>query len=120
MTRLLPALRPLAYRDRLSSLHLSSLESRRLRFDLITVFKIVHGLINVPFDHFFRYAIDTRSRGHKFKLYTNFCYSLARSTFFSQRVIPIWKSLPADIVEANSILAFKTLLDNYQPTFSAL
>ena len=43
-TKLVPDLRPLTYSDRLAALNLPSLLYRRRRMDMITVFKIVHGL----------------------------------------------------------------------------
>ena len=46
-TRLVPELRDLSYIERLAELQLSTLEYRRKRFDLIQVFKIVHGFDKV-------------------------------------------------------------------------
>ena len=43
-TKLIPALRSLPYPERLAELNLYSLERRRLRGDLIEVFKILNGL----------------------------------------------------------------------------
>ena len=47
-TKLVPDLRQLTYSDRLVALNLPSLLYRRRRMDMITVFKIVHGLEGVP------------------------------------------------------------------------
>ena len=45
MCRLIPEIRHLSYREQLNSLGLLSLRARRLRFQLITIFKIFKGLI---------------------------------------------------------------------------
>ena len=51
-TRRIIAVSSMSYDDRLNALHLCTLELRRLRFDLIEVYKIVHGLSGLSFDDF--------------------------------------------------------------------
>ena len=48
VTKLVPELQHLSYDDRLSALNLPSLLYRRRRIDMITFFKIVHGLEGTP------------------------------------------------------------------------
>jgi len=48
---MIPSIRNLPYKMRLSSL-----EDRRVRADLIEVYKIVHGLSSVKFDTFFEFS----------------------------------------------------------------
>ena len=55
-TRLISSLKGVPYYSRLRLLNLTSLELRRLRGDLIQVYKIVHGLENLSFSDFFRFA----------------------------------------------------------------
>ena len=50
-TKLVPELRDLDYTNRLVALNLPSLLYRRRRMDMITVFRIVHGLQGVPFEN---------------------------------------------------------------------
>ena len=38
---------------------------------------------------------------------------LARTNFFSNRVIEDWNHLPNDVVNAETLNTFKSLLDNY-------
>jgi len=54
---MIPSVRNLPYEVRLEKLGLWSLENRRVRADLIEVYKIVYGLPSVKFDTFFRIFI---------------------------------------------------------------
>jgi len=67
MTRMLPELRGLSYPERLKALGITTLETRRLTDDLIEVFKIVKGFVNIDRKTFFQEALGNR-RGHSEKL----------------------------------------------------
>jgi len=56
----------MCYEDRLKVTGLTTLESRRLRGDMIEVFKIVKG-INKSDNNWFQFSNDNRTRGHRFK-----------------------------------------------------
>ena len=71
--KLVPDLRQLTYSDRLAALNLPSLLYRRRRMDMITVFKIVHGLEGVPFDDLFTFH-NTITRGNGYKLLKHFSH----------------------------------------------
>jgi len=51
---MMPELKQLAYADRLDFMKLWTLEERRVRADLVEVYKIVHGLSAISFSSFFR------------------------------------------------------------------
>jgi len=51
---MIPSVHNLPYEVKLKKLGLWSLEDRRVKADLIEVYKIVHGLSSVKFDTFFR------------------------------------------------------------------
>ena len=82
----------LPYNERCEVLGLSSLELRRLHFDLCMCYNIVHGAVDLKFHDFFREA-DFTGRGHQFKLAKNYCRTEVRANFFSNRVISAWNSL---------------------------
>jgi len=92
-TRLFPDLINKPYEDRLDVLALWSLEERRIRADLIEVFKIIKGFSNL--NHKLLFDIDTssRTRGHSFKIIKHRFSSLRRQYTFSQRIISGWNSL---------------------------
>ena len=61
-------LEKLSYEERLKKLNLTTLETRRLRGDLIEMFKIIKGFDNVDYKRFFQLS-DNRLRGHSLKLF---------------------------------------------------
>ena len=70
-TRMILSIKEFPYEVRLKKLGLWSLEDRRIRADLIEVFKIIHGLSTVNFSTFFEYTTHERTRGHPLKLNKN-------------------------------------------------
>ena len=111
-TRLVNGYRKLSYEERLRKLGLTTLQTRRLRGDLIETFKIITGKEQVNRETFFqmnRNVYDTR--GHSFKLATSRSRLEARRNFFSQRVISHWNRLPAHVVETDTVNTFKNRLD---------
>ena len=47
ITKMIPSLRNLSYKERLKRLGIISLRHRRLRVDMIEVFKLIHGIEKV-------------------------------------------------------------------------
>jgi len=94
-TLLIPGLSELSYEDRLKSLHLWSLEDRRLRADLIEVYRMYHGLSAVDFETFFELDIDSRTRGHTLKLKKGRVATDLRHHFFTERIVNTWKLEPS-------------------------
>ena len=54
-TKRLVGMHQLSYNERLDKLQLESLESRRLKADLIMTFKIIFKLIDIDADNFFNF-----------------------------------------------------------------
>ena len=60
-TKMIMGLEHLPYEGRLQQLGLFSLEKKRLRRDMIEVYKIMHGVENVDWETFFSHIIlETR------------------------------------------------------------
>ena len=100
----------LSYGERLSICDLETLESRRLKFDLILCYKIVHNLIELKFNDLFEYDPNSRTRGHNLKLRIPLCKNKARKNLFAVRVIPVWNSLPGYFVNSVSLIQFKSFV----------
>ena len=60
-TKMISSVKSLPYQDRLEQLNLWSVEDRRIRADLIEVFKIIHGISSIKFNTFFEYSTYDRS-----------------------------------------------------------
>ena len=79
-------------------LQLPSLELRRLYDDLTWCYKILFGYVDISSDEFFVPSPVVHTRGHPYKLFKRHSNILARSAFFSERVVNVWNYLPRDIV----------------------
>ena len=104
----------LSYAERLSKLNLPSLQSRRIRFDLITLFKIVNNLSDLSFDSFFvikTYTYSLRNRSSQILPNHNFKDSIWRGSFFV-RAPRYWNKLSEDITSSVSLSLFKAKLKN--------
>ena len=64
-TRMTPGLKDVPYNESiLQILGFWSLEERRIRSDLIEVYKMIHKLSNVNFEIFFEFDTSRNTRGH--------------------------------------------------------
>jgi len=104
---MIPAIRSLSYEDWLKSTGLWSLEDRRVRADLVKVFKIIHGMSTVNFNTFFEFSHNIHTRGHSLKLQKKRVHTDLRQHFFTDRVINKWNLLPEETVTANNVNSCK-------------
>ncbi len=112
-TKLVRSISHLSYNERLRILKLPTLLYRRRRGDMITTFKLFHGLIDTESSRFFKIN-NNRTRGHEFKIVVNKSRLDIRKHFFSQRVINEWNSLKKEIVNADNVLNFEKLYDSFR------
>ena len=110
-TKLVNDLQTLSYEERLRNIDLPSLVYRRIRGDMIEVYKYTHGFYSTIFD-LLNIAQDINTRGHTLKLFLKFCKANARQNYFSNRVVNTWNKLPSSIVNAPSLNSLKAMLDN--------
>jgi hypothetical protein len=110
-TKMIEECRGMGYEERLKFTGLTTLEDRRTRGDMIEVFKMLKGISKVDSSRWFRLAENSRTRGHSFKLVKCRSRLDVRKNFFSQRVVNTWNSLPAVVVEADSVNSFKNKYD---------
>ena len=85
---------------------------------MIEVFKIVRGIYdnNVTFNMLNFSTRRDISRGHRFKLTKQHCQTDIKKFAFRNRVVGYWNSLPAKVVEADSVVTFERRLDNFWET----
>ena len=112
-TKLIPEIRHHPYRERLRLLELPSLQYRRRRGDMITMYNITHGHVGLDKGNFFGEPHNARTRGHPLKVAKPQASSRMRANHFSCRVVNDWNGLPADVVCAPSVNSFKERLDKH-------
>jgi len=113
-TKLVCGLKNKSYEERLRVLGLTTLETRRLRGDLIETYKILHGKEDIDHHQLFELVSNDHAlRGHDLKLYKQYNRLNIRKHFFSQRVIDALNQLPSSVVDAASINSFKRNLDDF-------
>ena len=105
------------YIDRCRILKLETLEIRRVKFDLILIYKITNKLIDVDFSIFFKLSSSITSynlRRHKFSIKKpDLAKTSVRNNFFSIRCVNTWNKLPQNIVTSPSLENFKHELNNF-------
>ena len=108
--------------ERLKVMRLSPLALRRLRGDVIEIYKHLHGIYRVDYTELL--PLDrgegVATRGHSLKLQKRLCRASLRANSFVMRVVNTWNSLPEDIVNAPSVNAFKNIFDKFCDMLSVL
>ena len=116
-TRYLPGLKSLSYENRLKILNLPSLTYRRIRGDMIIVYKLLNNYYNV--DPSLLINLKTYSdvrltgRNHILAIFHEFCNKDTRKYFFTNRVAHHWNNLPHHVIFSPSLNTFKNRLDDY-------
>jgi hypothetical protein len=99
--------------QRLICLGPESIELRRLRSDLLLVYKIVFGLTGFRREDFFCINVCRNVfnlRGHPYQLIHNVAKTSVRNTFFVNRLVGIWNNLHLNACAFNSFKQFKQSL----------
>jgi ribonuclease P/MRP protein subunit RPP40 len=109
-TRMISGLEKMKYEDRLSALGLTTLQTRRLRGDLIEAFKICRNFEDVDYQQFFRLS-NTGLRGHSLKMYKERARLDIRKFSFSNRIVDEWNKLTEEIVQCRTVNNFKNKID---------
>ena len=103
-------LKNISYEERLRRLDLPAMTYRRLRGDMIKVFKILNERYdpeeNIPFQR-----REDPTRGNSLKLFKPQCRTKLRQNLFHLRVINVWNSLPSHVVQSKSIKSFERRLN---------
>ena len=104
MSRIIPELRHLDYPGRLRIIKITTLETRRVRADLLDVFKIINGLYSIfPADFFIMENEDGKTRGHPYKIHKLHSRLDIRKYSFNQRIVNDWNRLPGSAVMSASV-----------------
>ena len=112
-TRMVGELKGLSYEDRLKECNLFSLSRRRLRGDMIQVFKILKGIDKVEIKELGWEVNERETRGHSLKLVKHYSRLDLRKNYFTQRVVDYWNKLPSDVVSVSTVESFKVKIDKF-------
>ncbi len=112
-TKMIPPLRALPYEERLKGLNLFTLEKRRLRGDMIQVFKYIKGFSNVDHSKLFELQTRSRTRNNGLSIQSKRCNTDIGRSFFSNRVMRHWNDLSAEVVSAETINSLKKRIDRH-------
>jgi len=112
-TKMIKQCRKMSYTDRLKYLKLPTLTYRRVRGDMVEVYKILTQKYdnNVTLD--LCLSNCTTTRGNSLKLATVRPHLDIRKYSFSVRTVSVWNSLPDSVITSDSINTFKNALDKY-------
>ena len=113
-TKMINGFQAMEYGERLKALNLFSLKYRRLRGDMIEVFKILNEIDKVDLNG--ELDVRPRTRGNLYNLRKSRCMTRNRLVSFSQRVVNHWNVLPNDVVASPSLSCFKNRLDRFYET----
>ena len=109
-TRWVPELKELSYEERLKALNLTTLEARRKRGALITLYKCKTGMMEIDKEDFIEPG-SRRTRGNSKKIQKKKGKKDVKKYSFPNIFIDSWNKLPEHIVNAKSIHQFKKLYD---------
>ncbi len=84
-----------------------------MRGDLIEVFKMFKGFVNVDVIDYFTLAQSRVTSGNGYKIASKRLSSQEAKHFFFSRVVSVWNSLSASVVESESVATLKNRLDKH-------
>jgi hypothetical protein len=106
-TKIVPGLHKLSYTQRLKKLRLPTLAFRRVRGDMIETFKIINNIYDPEACPTLQHAAYLSTRGHGNKLFKMHSVKNIRKYSFSCRIVDVWNSLPAHVIQAPVLMHLK-------------
>ena len=115
-TKMVPELKDLTYEGRLKEMELPTLQVRRERGDLITMYKIVNQIEKIDKQDLvlLKEVDNRRTRGHSKRIRKSQCLRDIKKYSFPHRTVDIWNGLKEEIVTAANVHKFKEMLDKYR------
>ena len=115
-TKMVSELKDLTYEERLKEMELPTLQVRRERGDLITMYKVVNGIEKIDKQDLvlLKEEDNERTRGHSKRIRKSQCLRNIKKYSFPHRTVDIWNGLNEETVTAASVHKFKEMLDKYR------
>ena len=112
-TKYVQGCKHMSYIERLKYLNLPTLRYRRLRGDMIEVYKILHNIYYPQIVPALTRNMDSRTRGNALKLAVQRSKLDIRKYYFCNRIVRHWNSLPDYVVDSVSLNSFKINVDRH-------
>jgi len=103
----------LPYGERLKVLKLPTLEDRRIRGQLIQLFKFMKGLDKVDLNEYITLDTGRNLRGNNMRIFKSRFRTDVGKFSFVNRIVELWNKLPQNVVESMNVETFKVRLDAY-------
>lgn len=113
MCRMIPSIHDLPYKMQLASLGMLSLKARRLRYQLISIFKMYIKTTDIELGSLFTLAKDKNTRGHNATLILKYARNNYRLHFFTISAIHLWNKLPQTLIDSTCVTQFKNGLASF-------
>ena len=112
-TKLIPGCKELDYKERLKRLNLPTLSYRRLRGEMLEIYKILTGKYDssVTSNFVTSRENDSITRGHNLKIFKERRRLNILKNSFIYRSTDVWNSLPQSVVDAPSVQSFEVRID---------
>jgi len=107
-----PSMSGLNYYCRPRMLGLGRLELRRLRTDLLPVYRILFRMVRLNSNEFFTLRNQPHLRGYKYVIQKQRCCNNRRNDVFSNRIVNLWNNLPPSTTYFTSFNKFNESLSN--------
>ena len=112
-TKQVPGLRDMEYSDRLKHLKLSALVFRRIRGDMIEIYKIINVYDPKVASQLIQFNKNKSTRGHSIKIRTDHANRDIQRNYLMQLAATMWNYLSEAVVTAKTTNTFKNRLDKY-------
>ena len=83
-----------------------------MRFDLIMIFKLINGLIDIDPSSIIQIKTNNITRGHSKRLLIDKARIDLRRNLLKNRVASVWNNLDDNIVNAKTLSIFKSKIKN--------
>ena len=110
-TKMMSKIRNHSYQQQLKDLKLISIIQRRLRGQLIEVFKYLNRFNNVSPISLFDYDFNNRTRTNRKKIIVKRLNTSVAQHFFPINITTTWNALPHDVVKSGTVNTFKNHRD---------
>ena len=112
-TKMIPEIRNHSYHRRIQDHDLISLVQRRLRGQLIEVFKQLNRFTTASARGLFDYDLNDRTRNNGAKLILKHFNTSVTQHFYPIKITTTWNALPSEVVRSRTVNSFKNSLKHW-------